>query len=199
MLQFGCRVVAYDSRIAVRESHAALDRFRGASRWWAVASVVLTATGGGWAVASLWYPWAVDGPLAGVGADLNGWQWMGLGDVLILAAAAVAVVCTGQLCLARPSKSTTWGAGLFALAVLGLAAAAAALVWWLTGFDFIVMDEHDLREHGQGGGARRAVTGLVVAALGVVCAMRSRAGDPLPPAPAGVIVFEGPGAERAAP
>ena len=130
-----------------------------------------------WAVASLWHPWAVDGPYGGVTPDLTGWEWMAYGDLLLLIAVGVVLALVITLVRSPPSRRLTWLAGLSALGLIGLAAAGAAAVWWLTGTEFFVMDPSDLPEHGRGGGARRAVTGLAVAALGVVAAMRSRHWD----------------------
>lgn len=153
-------------------------RFRaGRSRGWAVASVVLSVLGCAWTVASLWYPWAVDGRYRGVAPDLTGWEWMSYGDYLLLVAVGIVLVLVATLVLKPPSRRLTWVAGLSALGLIGLAATGAAMVWWLTGTEFFVMDPSDLPEHGRGGGARRAVTGLAVATLGVMAAMRSRRWD----------------------
>lgn len=147
---------------------------------WTTLGLALTVAGCGWALASLWYPWAVDGPHAGVAADLDGWQTMAIGDTLLVITLAAILSLVGVLCLAGPSERTTLVAGIGALSLIAMAAAGATLVWWLLGWDFVVMDDSDLRKYGRGGGARRAVTGLGIAAAGVACAMRSRRWDASP-------------------
>ncbi len=146
---------------------------------WSALGVALSTAGCGWAFASLWYPWAVDGPHAGVVADLNGWQTMAYGDVLLALSLAIVLVLAAILAFGAPRRRTAKVAGITALSTIALAAAGATLVWWLLGWDFVVMDESDYREYGRGGGARRAVTGLGIAAAGVVCAMRGRRSAPL--------------------
>lgn len=158
-----------------------LERFGGQARRWTWSGVLLTLAGCGWVVASLSAPWAVDGPHAGVAADQDGWEWMPWGSVMLALIAVLVVGLVAELCFApaQTHRDTRFW-GVWAFALLGTGAAGAAFVWWLTGWDFIVMDDDDLRHHGPGAGAKHAVAGLAVAALGVACAMagRLRAPDP---------------------
>lgn len=162
-------------------------RFRAPTRVWALAGGLLTLAGCAWAIASLWYPWAVDGPYVGVAADLNGWGWMRYGDVLLVVTVGCVLALVSAMYVRSPARRTIWSLGFSALCLMGVAAAGAGFLWWLTGFDFIVMDPGDYREYGRGGGPRRAVEGLAVAQLGVVCAMRSRLRRPTPAAAPSVL------------
>lgn len=124
-------------------------------------------------VAALWRPWAVDGPRRGFADDVNGWGWMAVGDVYLVLACTLVLGLTLLIPrLATPSR--VHAAAATGAAALGLGLLGVALVRWLTGFDFIVMDESDLREHDPGSGWALAMLGLLVALAGVAVASFAR-------------------------
>ncbi len=153
------------------------ERLRGHARFEVWGAVVVIALGCAYALAALWAPWAVDGPHAGVMVDQDGWQWMLVGDVLMVAGLFTVVALVVALVLSPPSRVATWAVGMAALALIVLAAAGAAAVWWFTGWDFFVMDDGDLREYSPGIGPRRTLIGLGATAFGVLVAMHARAQD----------------------
>jgi hypothetical protein len=131
--------------------------------------------GCGIAVASLWSTWAVDGPHEGSKPAQNGWATMAIGDVLlVLACAVVLLVAVAVVVSPAPMRVAVAVVGGVALVTLLACAAGVGLVWFLLGWNFIVMDADDLREYGRGTGEAWTLSGLGLAFLGFVALLAVR-------------------------
>jgi hypothetical protein len=134
-----------------------------------------TAAGCVLVVASLSSTWAVDGPRAGRALDQTGWTYLGAGGFALAGACALVGILALALCVGPRSRRVSRTAGSAAVSLLLVALGVVAALWWLTGLDVSVLaDDGDVRKLDPGPGFGRAVTGLLVAVVGLVVLLAGR-------------------------
>lgn len=129
-------------------------------------TLLLVVSGCGVALASLWRPWAVGVADFGEVPRESGWAWMAYGDVLLVVTCAIVLAVALEIC-ARPRRHAT-GLGIAAVLLVVCAMLGTLVVAALTA---ATSSDFGTVEYRAGQGPVVALTGLAMAAAGIVVAM----------------------------
>ncbi|WCB95441.1 hypothetical protein DSM104299_04185 [Baekduia alba] len=126
-------------------------------------------------VASLSETWAEQDSSRDVVATRTGWDWLGIGDVLLLGVCALTAVLAVALCVGPRSRKVSRSAGGLALTLLVLALVGVGVTYWLVDMDFAFwIDSDDADNYSAGPGYQAAAVGLGIAVLGLLILLAGR-------------------------
>ncbi|MBI5103651.1 MAG: hypothetical protein HZB46_01425 [Solirubrobacterales bacterium] len=143
------------------------------------AGAALLVVGAAGTLASLWRPWVVPDSDLVPGDDgapvSNGWEWMTVGDVLLVALCGAAVLLAVLTARGRSATPRRIARGAATIATLFVMAAAAVLVLRAIAPLNFQMDPDDAPGYRPLGGFGWALAGLAAGAVGAVMSTRASA------------------------
>jgi hypothetical protein len=125
-------------------------------------------------VASLSETWAEEDSNHGVLATRTGWDWLGVGDLLLIAVCALTGVLAIALCVGPRSRKVSRSAGGLGLTLLALSLVGVGVTYWLVDMDFAFWTSDDADNFSAGPGYQSAAIGLGIAVAGLLVLLAGR-------------------------